>query len=147
MSRKFRKNKEIINLRELDLTSVQAKFEGKKEEIRGIMDTVMELQAEVENYKNIRVDLMSQIEKGAIEFARVSEELDERNRRLEFAENMNFSECYSNEGLNFDLSERIKTLEGQNVELKNQQRHENMKEMKVLESKLEQLENEKKVHK
>lgn len=129
---------------ELEITSLTSKLDHKSEEISQLKDKVIEVEAEVQKYKNIRIDLMSQIEKLTIELERVNEELDERNRRLEYAENMNFNE-YSDDGLNFDLSERIKSLEERNEELENRRHHEDNKEMKTLESKIEQLENDKKV--
>jgi hypothetical protein len=62
---------------------------------------------------------------------------------LEYAERINFNE-HNHEGLNFDLSERIKALEEQNEELKFNHDHSNLKDMEKLETKLEELENEKK---
>jgi len=134
----------LYKQKDLETNNFKTKLQYKVDEIKRLKDNIIEIEAEVTNYKNIKVDLLSEIDKLSTELARTNEELDDRNQRLEYAENMNFNE-YSNEGLNFDLSERIKTLEEQNEELKNNQEHTNLKEVKNLETKLDQLESEKKV--
>jgi len=86
--------------------------------------------------------LQSEIIQYKSEIQKCKEELEERNKRLEYAEQINFNE-YTTDGLNFDLSERIKLLEEQNEELRLNKEHEKQKEIKIFETKLKELENEK----
>ena len=86
--------------------------------------------------------MQSELNQFKSELQKCKEELEDRNKRLEYAEQINFNE-YSTDGLNFDLSERIKMLEEQNEEMKLNKEHEKKIEIKVLETKLQELENEK----
>lgn len=94
------------------------------------------------NTNNIKIDLQSEIIQYKSEIQKCKEELEDRNKRLEYAEQINFNE-YATDGLNFDLSERIKLLEEQNEELRLNKEHEKQKEIKIFETKLKELENEK----
>lgn len=132
-----------LKQKDIEISNLHVNVEARNDEIKRLKDQIVELEGEVTKYKNIKIDLHSEIDKLNTELLRVNEELEDSNKRLEYAEQMNFNE-YSNEGLNFDLSERIKALEEQNEELRNNQQHKKMKEMKHLETKLEELENEKK---
>ena len=129
--------------KEIEIGNLNVNLNHRNSEVSQLKDRIMELESEIINQKNIKVDLHGKIDKLMTELTRANEELDDRSKRLEYAENMNFNE-YSNEGLNFDLSERIKMLEEQNEDLKNMQQHERNRELQQLTTKLEELEDEKK---
>lgn len=133
----------IIRQKELEITSLNVWIDHRNNEIKSLKDKIVELEGEITHQKNIKVDLLSKIDKISTELERWNEELDDRNKRLEYAEQINFNE-YSNDDLNFDLSERIKFLEEQNEELKKNQDHKKNLVIEELETKLDELENEKK---
>jgi chromosome segregation ATPase len=133
----------IIRQKELEIINQKVCIEHRNREIKNLKDKIVELEGEITHQKNIKVDLMSKIDKISTELERCKEELDDRNKRLEYAEQINFNE-YSNDDLNFDLSERIKLLEEQNEELKKNQDHKANLVIEELETKLDELESEKK---
>lgn len=132
-----------IKQKEIEISNLNVNLEYRGKEIKDLKDKIVEIEADVTKYRNIKIDLQSQISQLHTDVKRLNEELDDRNRRLEYAEQMNFNE-YSNDGLNFDLSERIKMLEEQNEELKNNHQHSNNMEYRMLETRLEELQREKK---
>ena len=134
---KTSKNKDF-KINTLDMT-----LKYRSDEIEQLKDKIIDFEGEVNTYKSIKIDMQSQIERLNSELCHANDELEESRKRLEYVEQINFNE-YSNEGLNFDLSERIKSLEEQNEELKNNQEHKQLMEVQTLEAKLEELEHEKK---
>lgn len=133
----------LIKKREIQISNLEVNLSHRNEEVKRLKDKIVEVESEVEKYKNVKTDLQSKVEDLQTELWRAEEELEERKRLLEYAERINFNE-HNHEGLNFDLSERIKALEEQNEELKSNHDHTNLKDLEKLETKLEELENEKK---
>jgi len=133
----------VCKNKDFQINNLELSMSYRNDEIKQLKDKIIEFEGEVTKYKNIKIDMQTQIEKVTSELRHCNEELEDSRKRLEYAEQMNFNE-YSSEGLNFDLSERIKMLEEQNEELRNNQEHQQKIELKNLETKLREADNENK---